>query len=135
MKPYYYSISDYLKASYGEKIYKIALDGGFSCPNRDGTLDTRGCIFCSKGGSGEFAIPTRGLTIAEQIEAGLSLFHGKKTGSRYIAYFQAYTNTYGPVSKLNKLYREALLHPSIAGISIATRPDCLGGQVLSLLQN
>lgn len=132
MKPYYYSLSDYLKAAYGEKIYKIALDGGFSCPNRDGTLDTRGCIFCSKGGSGEFAIPTKGLTIDEQITAGLSLFHEKKTGSRFIAYFQAYTNTYGPVSKLDKLYREALLHPSIAGISIATRPDCLGRQVLSL---
>lgn len=132
MKPYYYSVSDYLKAAYGEKIYKIALDGGFSCPNRDGTLDTRGCIFCSKGGSGEFAIPTKGLTIDEQITAGLSLFHEKKTGSRFIAYFQAYTNTYGPVSKLNKLYREALLHPSIAGISIATRPDCLEQPVLSL---
>ncbi|MBD5543416.1 MAG: TIGR01212 family radical SAM protein [Lachnospiraceae bacterium] len=133
MKPYYYSLSDYLKAAYGEKIYKIALDGGFSCPNRDGTLDTRGCIFCSKGGSGEFAIPTKGLTIDEQIAAGLSLFHEKKTGHRYIAYFQAYTNTYGPVSRLDKLYREALLHPSIAGISIATRPDCLGEEVLSLL--
>lgn len=131
MKPYY-SLSDYLKSTYGEKIYKIALDGGFTCPNRDGTLSAGGCIFCSKGGSGEFAISTKGLSIDEQITAGLSLFRGKNTGNRFIAYFQAYTNTYGPVSKLEKLYREALLHPSIVGISIATRPDCLQEEVLCL---
>ncbi|MCM1160120.1 MAG: TIGR01212 family radical SAM protein [Roseburia sp.] len=131
MKPYY-TLSDYLKNTYGEKIYKIALDGGFTCPNRDGTLAAGGCIFCSKGGSGEFAVPAQGLSIDQQITAGLSLFHGKKTGNRFIAYFQAYTNTYGPIAKLEKLYREALLHPRIVGISIATRPDCLGDEVLSL---
>lgn len=131
MNPYY-TLSDYLKNVYGEKIYKIALDGGFTCPNRDGTLATGGCIFCSKGGSGEFAVPAQGLSIDQQITAGLSLFHEKKTGNSFIAYFQAYTNTYGPVSKLEKLYREALLHPCIVGISIATRPDCLGEEVLFL---
>lgn len=132
MNPYY-SISTYLKETYGEKIYKIALDGGFTCPNRDGRLDTRGCIFCSKGGSGEFAISTDGKSVDTQIESGLSLFHEKKTGNKFIAYFQAYTNTYGPIHKLRELYVSALSHPSIVGISIATRPDCLGDDVLSLL--
>lgn len=132
MNPYY-SISTYLKETYGEKIYKIALDGGFTCPNRDGRLDTRGCIFCSKGGSGEFAISTDGKSVDTQIESGLSLFHEKKTGNKFIAYFQAYTNTYGPIHKLRELYESALSHPSIVGISIATRPDCLGDDVLSLL--
>lgn len=132
MKPYY-SLSDYLKDTYGEKIYKIALDGGFTCPNRDGTIGTGGCIFCSKGGSGEFAVSTHELSVDMQIEAGLSLFHGKKTGNKFIAYFQAYTNTYGPISKLKTLYQNALSHPPIVGISIATRPDCLGEEVLSLL--
>ncbi|MBQ7065277.1 MAG: TIGR01212 family radical SAM protein [Lachnospiraceae bacterium] len=133
MNPYY-SISTYLKETYGEKIYKIALDGGFTCPNRDGRLDTRGCIFCSKGGSGEFAISTDGKSVDTQIESGLSLFHEKKTGNKFIAYFQAYTNTYGPIHKLRELYESALSHPSIVGISIATRPDCLGDDVLSLLE-
>lgn len=133
MNPYY-SISTYLKETYGEKIYKIALDGGFTCPNRDGRLDTRGCIFCSKGGSGEFAISTDGKSVDTQIESGLSLFHEKKTGNKFIAYFQAYTNTYGPIHKLRELYESALCHPSIVGISIATRPDCLGDDVLSLLE-
>ena len=133
MNPYY-SISTYLKETYGEKIYKIALDGGFTYPNRDGRLDTRGCIFCSKGGSGEFAISTDGKSVDTQIESGLSLFHEKKTGNKFIAYFQAYTNTYGPIHKLRELYESALSHPSIVGISIATRPDCLGDDVLSLLE-
>lgn len=132
MKPYY-SISSYLKEAYGEKIYKIALDGGFTCPNRDGRLDTRGCIFCSKGGSGEFAVSTKNRSVDEQIKTGLSFFHEKKTGNKFIAYFQAYTNTYAPVHKLETLFTAALSHPSIVGISIATRPDCLADDVLSLL--
>lgn len=131
---YYYSLNNYLKETYGEKIYKIALDAGLSCPNRDGTLDTRGCIFCSAGGSGDFAIARKDFpTISEQIEAGVSLFSGKNVGNRFIAYFQAYTNTYGPIDYLNTIYSEALRHPLIAGISIATRPDCLEQEVLSLL--
>ena len=103
-----------------------------TCPNRDGKIDTRGCIFCSAGGSGEFAAPPF-QNCKEQIAYGLSLMQGKKTGSGYIAYFQSYTNTYAPVSKLRSLYQEALEDELIAGISIATRPDCLPDEVLSLL--
>lgn len=137
-KPYY-SLDAFCKNTFGEKLYKIAIDAGFSCPGRDGRAGKKGCIFCSQGGSGEFAVALRdkqadiSQTIAEQIETGKALFHDKKTGSRYIAYFQAYTNTYGPVSYLEKVYRMALDTPSIAGISIATRPDCLGQDVLNLL--
>lgn len=128
----FYSLDAYCKNTYGEKLYKIALDAGMTCPNRDGTLDTRGCIFCSAGGSGEFAISLP-LPPAAQLEAGKKLFRGKKTGSRYIAYFQAYTNTYAPPAKLEQLYREAMEAPDVAGISIATRPDCLPEEVLELL--
>ena len=130
---------------YHEKLYKIALDAGFTCPNRDGTLDYRGCIFCSAGGSGDFAVKTYQETacsnssaatiksVSDQIEEGLSLFKGKKVGTRFIAYFQAYTNTYAPVSHLRLLYTQALSHPDIAGISIATRPDCINEECLDLL--
>lgn len=131
---YYYSLNDYIKETYGEKIYKIAIDAGLSCPNRDGKIDTRGCIFCSAGGSGDFAVSRKDFpTVSAQIRAGISLFSGKNVGSRFIAYFQAYTNTYGPIPYLEQIFTEALKHPAIAGISIATRPDCLGDEVLSLL--
>lgn len=132
---YYYSLNDYLKNTYGEKIYKVAIDAGLSCPNRDGKIDNRGCIFCSAGGSGDFAIARKDFpTVASQIEAGISLFRGKKVGNKFIAYFQAYTNTYGPIEYLESIFKEALSHPKIAGISIATRPDCLGPDVLELLK-
>ena len=131
---YYYSLNNYFKNTYSEKIYKIAIDAGLSCPNRDGTIDTRGCIFCSAGGSGDFAVSRKDFpTISRQIEAGISLFSGKNVGTRFIAYFQAYTNTYGPLEYLEKIFSEALSHPMVAGISIATRPDCLDNEVLSLL--
>lgn len=131
---YYYSLNDYLKKTYGEKIYKIAIDAGLSCPNRDGKIDTRGCIFCSAGGSGDFAVSRKDFpTVSEQIEAGIALLSGKNVGNRFIAYFQAYTNTYGPLEYLENIFSEALSHPLVAGISIATRPDCLGDGVLSLL--
>lgn len=130
-KPYY-SLDAYCKNTFGKKLYKIAINGGMTCPNRDGKIDTRGCIFCSAGGSGEFAAPPF-QNCKEQIAYGLSLMQGKKTGSGYIAYFQSYTNTYAPVSKLRSLYQEALEDELIAGISIATRPDCLPDEVLSLL--
>lgn len=130
-KPYY-SLDAFMKKTYGRKCYKIALDAQMTCPNRDGSKDTRGCIFCSMGGSGEFA--ARGASIQEQLQQGLSLFGDKKTGDSYIAYFQSYTNTYAPIERLNKLYREALEHPLVCGISIATRPDCLPGEVLHLLK-
>lgn len=132
-KPYY-SLDAYCRNTYGEKLYKIALNAGLTCPNRDGTLDTRGCIFCNAGGSGDFAIETRTVpTAAEQLSEGRNLFREKKTGSRYIAYFQAYTNTYGPVPYLRKIYEDALAEESVCGISIATRPDCLGPEILTLL--
>lgn len=129
-KPYY-SLDAFCKATYGYKCYKIALDAGMTCPNRDGTLGTRGCIFCSGGGSGEFA--SCGSTIAEQLQNGLSLFGDKKIGNHYIAYFQSYTNTYAPIDRLKGIYTEALSHPEVCGISIATRPDCISQEVLALL--
>lgn len=128
----YHTLDSHMKSLFGQKVYKIALDGGFTCPNRDGTLDRRGCIFCSAGGSGDFAADRR-LGITEQLEQGKQLLSRKHTGSRYIAYFQAYTNTYAPVEVLRRLYKEAMDHPDVAGLSIATRPDCLDKDVLALL--
>lgn len=115
----YYSLDAYLKNTYGKKIKKISIDAGFTCPNRDGTLDTRGCIFCSAGGSGDFALPYEAVSAPEP----------------YIAYFQAYTGTYAPAASLDKIYRSALEDPFVMGISIATRPDCLPPEVLFLLSN
>ncbi len=131
-KPYY-SLDAFYKNTYGEKYYKIALDAGLSCPNRDGTLSTGGCIFCSAGGSGDFAVRTDASSVKAQLLAGRRLFKEKNTGNRFIAYFQAYTNTYGPVSYLREIYTAALSLPDVAGISIATRCDCLGKDVLALL--
>lgn len=130
-KPYY-SLDAYCKNTFQHKCYKIALNAHMTCPNRDGTLDTRGCIFCSAGGSGDFAI-ARGASIEQQISEGLSLFGEKKTGEHFIAYFQAFTNTYAPTNYLEQVYREALDCPMVCGISIATRPDCLPDEVLQLL--
>lgn len=129
---HWYALDYYLKQTYGEKLYKIALDAGMTCPNRDGHLGSRGCIFCSEGGSGDFAADKR-LSITEQIESGKALVAKKQTGNGYIAYFQAYTNTYAPVSYLRRIFTEALKHPDIRILSIATRPDCLDGEVLELL--
>ncbi|MDE6312345.1 MAG: TIGR01212 family radical SAM protein [Lachnospiraceae bacterium] len=133
MKPPYYSLNTYLQETYGEKMYKLSLNANMTCPNRDGTLDTRGCIFCSAGGSGDFA-ENPSLTITQQIESGKKRVQKKMKGNRYIAYFQAYTNTYAPISYLQKIFYEAISHPEIAILSIATRPDCLSPQVLSLLK-
>lgn len=130
-KPYY-SLNAYLKHTYGEKLYKIALDGGMTCPNRDGTLETRGCIFCSRGGSGEFT-PSRQLSITEQIEAAKQMVRKKQKSGQYIAYFQAFTNTYAPVDYLERIFMEAITHPDVAILSIATRPDCLSEEILALL--
>ena len=114
-------------------MYKISLDGGMTCPNRDGTLSTRGCIFCSKGGSGDFAA-SKTLSITEQIETGKQQAARKYTGTSYIAYFQAYTNTYAPAAYLRQIFTEAIQNPNIRILSIATRPDCLGPDVISLLK-
>lgn len=135
----YYSFNRYVKDTFGEKVYKIALDGGCTCPNRDGSLDTRGCIFCSGKGSGEFAqeiikdengIPD----VYAQIEEGKNRVAKKNKSGKYIAYFQSYTNTYASVSYLRKIFEQALQHPDIVALSIGTRPDCLPDEVLDLLE-
>lgn len=118
--------------SYGEKLYKLSLDGGMTCPNRDGKLDTRGCIFCSAGGSGDFAAPAS-MSMDGQIEFAKKRVSGKFKGERYIAYFQAYTNTYAPVEYLRELFMPVIKRDDIAVLSIATRPDCIDEDVLALL--
>lgn len=128
----YLSFNKYLKDKFGQKVYKISLDGGFTCPNRDGKTGTRGCIFCSKGGSGDFA-ESREMSITEQIESGKKKVEKRIKSGKYIAYFQAFTNTYAPVEILRQKYEEAINHPDIVALSIATRPDCLGDDVLRLL--
>lgn len=128
----YTTLNNYLKERFGEKVYKIALNGGFTCPNRDGKIGTRGCIFCSKGGSGDFA-ESPDLTITKQIENGKKRLEKKIKNDKYIAYFQAFTNTYAPVEKLRAIYTEAINHPDIVALSIGTRPDCLENDVLALL--
>lgn len=127
-----YTLNQYLRDIFGQKLYKIALNGGFTCPNRDGTIDTRGCIFCSGSGSGEFAGDCT-MSITQQIERGKEQVQKKIKNGRYIAYFQAFTNTYAPVGKLRSLYMEAINHKDIAVLSIATRPDCLPDEALDLL--
>lgn len=128
----YFALDYYLKQTYGEKLYKISLNGGCTCPNRDGTCGTRGCIFCSEGGSGDFASAPM-LSIPEQIQSGKALVSKKYTGHSFIAYFQAFTNTYGDISHLRKMFMEAISDPEVRILSIATRPDCLGEEVLELL--
>ena len=130
-KPYH-SLDYMLRERFGEKVYKVTLNGGMSCPNRDGKLGTRGCIFCSAGGSGDFAADSS-LSITEQIDSQISILSAKRPIHKYIAYFQAFTNTYAPVEYLEKIFTEALAHPSIAALSIGTRPDCLGEDVTALL--
>ena len=125
-------LNEHLRRTFGCKVYKIALNGGFTCPNRDGRIGTEGCIFCSKGGSGEFAAEAS-LSVAEQIEQGKRLVSAKEKDGKYIAYFQAYTGTYAPVDRLKSLYIEAIKHPDVVALSIATRPDCLPEEVLHLL--
>lgn len=130
-KPYH-SLDYMLRERFGEKVYKVTLNGGMSCPNRDGKLGTRGCIFCSAGGSGDFAADSN-LSITEQIDRQISILSAKRPIHKYIAYFQAFTNTYAPVEYLEKIFTEALSHPGIAALSIGTRPDCLGKDVVTLL--
>ncbi len=129
----YHSMDYDLKQAYGEKVYKITLNGGMSCPNRDGTIGRGGCIFCSASGSGDFA-GTAGLSISEQLQKGKADLARKRPVHSYIAYFQAFTNTYAPVHVLEQIYREAAGDPEVKILSIATRPDCLGEPVLELLE-
>lgn len=130
-KPYH-SLDYMLRERYGEKVYRVALNGGMSCPNRDGALGKHGCIFCSRGGSGDFAA-SASLTITEQIDSQIASLSSKRPIHKYIAYFQAYTNTYAPVEYLRKIFTEAISHPDIVALSIGTRPDCLGDDVMELL--
>lgn len=130
-KPYR-SLDYHLRQRFGEKIYKVSLNGGMTCPNRDGTLGTGGCIFCSAGGSGDFAGDGK-HSIFEQIETQKQGLLRKFPARHFIAYFQAYTNTYAPVDRLRELFTQALSHPDIVGLSIGTRPDCLPEEVLDLL--
>lgn len=159
-KPYY-SLDYYLKETFGQKVYKLALDGGMTCPNRDGTLGTGGCIFCSEGGSGDFAehsaacmsqnpIPAAARRVSPafpdigqklalmdvhgQIERAKARVSAKIKDGKYIAYFQSYTNTYGPLPYLTALFSQALSHPDIAALSIGTRPDCLPSETVALLK-
>ena len=161
-KPYY-SLDYYLKETFGQKVYKLALDGGMTCPSRDGTLGTGGCIFCSEGGSGDFAessspsSPGPGcgtpaapgrvspafpeiekriarLDVCGQIERAKARVSSKIKDGKYVAYFQSYTNTYGPLPYLTALFSQAVSHPDIAALSIGTRPDCLPEETIELLK-
>lgn len=130
-KPYH-SLDYMLKERFGEKVYKVTLNGGMSCPNRDGTIGHGGCIFCSEGGSGDFAA-SAALSIHEQIDSQIAMLSAKRPIHEYIAYFQAYTNTYAPLSYLERIFTEAIEHEDIVGLSIGTRPDCLPDETLDLL--
>ena len=122
-----------MRERFGCKIYRLALSAGVSCPNRDGTLDTRGCIFCSAGGSGEFAAD-RSLPIPEQLKQARSRVQAKNPDGKYMAYFQSFTNTWAPVSYLREIFMQALEPEDIVALSVATRPDCLGDEVMELLK-
>lgn len=129
----YRSLNGYYQEKFGCKVYKLAIDGGFTCPNRDGTLGHKGCIFCSAQGGGEFA-QRQCASVAEQLELAKCRVRQKNTrDGKYIAYFQAFTNTYAPVERLRKLYLDAIAPDDIVGLSIGTRPDCLPEEVIQLL--
>lgn len=129
----YYSLDYYLKQTFGEKVYRLSLNGGMTCPNRDGLLGDTGCIFCSAGGSGDFSA-SASLSVTEQIEQAKLLIHSKTRCRKFIAYFQAYTNTYAPTDYLRRIFTEAIEHPDIVALSIATRCDCLPEDVIALLR-
>ncbi len=128
----YLSLDFYLKQLYGEKLYKITLNGGMSCPNRDGTIGTGGCIFCSPSGSGDFA-GCAALSITDQLRQGKKALQKKRPVHSFIAYFQAFTNTYAPAEYLRSIFLEAISDPDVRLLSIATRPDCLDPEILELL--
>lgn len=130
---YYHTLNEELQKRFGVKVYKLALDGGFTCPNRDGTRGTRGCIFCSGSGSGEFAADSAS-TIPQQIEQAKQRIAAKYRTGKYIAYFQNFTNTYGSIERMEQLFGAAICHPEVVALSVATRPDCLPDEVLALLQ-
>lgn len=126
------TLDSYCRRLFGEKVYKLSLSGGMTCPNRDGTLDTRGCIFCSAGGSGEFAQQIC-PSVTEQIDRARAQVTGKYKGDKFVAYFQNFTNTYAPAERLEALFTEALAHPDVVALSVGTRPDCLPPETVALL--
>ena len=128
----YKTANDYYKQKFGSKVYKLSLDGGFTCPNRDGSISTGGCIFCSALGSGEFA--EHGNSITEQLEKAKKRVEAKIKDGKYIAYFQSFTNTYAPYNRLKELFYEAIAPGYIVGLNIATRPDCLPDSTIELLK-
>jgi radical SAM protein (TIGR01212 family) len=128
----YRTLNQHYQEKFGCKVYKLSIDAGFTCPNRDGTLGDKGCIFCSEYGGGEFA--AGGCSIAQQLEQAKEKVEAKNKGGKYIAYFQSFTNTYAPVAHLRRLYTEAIAPEEILGLAIGTRPDCLGEDVVKLLE-
>jgi len=130
-KKRYNTLNEWLKEKFGEKVFKVSIDAGFTCPNRDGTLGFDGCIFCSEKGSGDFA--ASGNNLKEQFYNGKTMMEKKWKKGLYIAYFQSFTNTYAPIEKLREIYYSLLDEPRVVGIAIATRPDCLNEEVLELL--
>ncbi len=128
----YTTANQHYREKFGCKVYRLSLDGGFTCPNRDGTLGRGGCIFCAGDGSGAFAAE-RGLSVSEQLEKAKALVREKNGDGKYIAYFQAFTNTYAPVSRLRQLFTEAMEPEEIVGLAIGTRPDCLEPEKVALL--
>lgn len=130
----YNQFSAYLKNKFGAKVYKITLDAGFSCPNRDGTISTGGCIFCDDGGSFSQAHSNL-LSVGEQVLTGAKTLHDRFKAEKFMAYFQAYSNTYKPVAELETIYKSALTHPDVVGLSVGTRPDCVDNDKLNLLSD
>ena len=129
----YNSLNYFLREKFGEKVFKISLDAGFSCPNRDGAISSGGCVFCSERGSGDFA-GNREFSIPSQFQDRVQMMNKKWKEGKYIAYFQAYTNTYADVNILREKYEEAINQKGVVALAIATRPDCLGDDVLELLE-
>jgi radical SAM protein (TIGR01212 family) len=132
MRKRYNSFNQHLRAVFGEKVFKVPLDAGFTCPNRDGTLGREGCIYCSARGSGDFAGEQK-LSLPEQFEQARNMMARKWPKAKYLAYFQAYTNTYAPLGRLREIYGQVLNLPGVVGIAIATRPDCLPEDILDYL--
>ena len=130
---HYYSLNEYYKNRFNKKVYKISINGGMTCPNRDGTLGTKGCIFCSEGGSGEFSASAE-LRISEQLKSAIERVKTKTKDNLFIAYFQPFTNTYASTDYLRRIFYEAIEPDCIVGLSIATRPDCLDDEKLELLK-
>lgn len=129
---FYKTLNEHLKQKFGSKVYKLAIDAGFTCPNRDGTVGNKGCIFCSESGSGEFA--ESGTDIINQLEKAKKRVEKKNKGGKYIAYFQSFTNTYAPISRLQEVFEKAISPDYIVGLSVATRPDCLPNETVELLK-